>query len=98
MADLASDSPTIGDEPGVAAPGSPAPAELGSDRSRGVAALLCLFFGPLGVHRFYVGKAWTGLLIILTLGGFLGIWPIIDLIVIVLGRFRDKQRRRLRNW
>lgn len=98
MSDLVSDSPNTGDELGVAAPGSPAPAPSVSERSRGVAAILCLLLGPLGVHRFYVGKVWTGLLIILTVGGFLGIWPVIDLIVILLGRFRDKHRRRLRNW
>jgi len=54
--------------------------------------LLCFFLGTLGIHRFYVGKIWTGILMILTLGGFY-IWQLIDLIVIILGRFRDKQER-----
>lgn len=52
--------------------------------------LLCFFLGALGVHRFYVGKIGTGLLQLITLGG-LGIWTLIDFIIIVTGSFRDKQ-------
>ena len=51
--------------------------------------LLCLFLGALGVHRFYVGKIGTGILMLLTLGG-LGIWSLIDLIMIAVGSFKDK--------
>lgn len=51
--------------------------------------LLCFFLGGFGVHRFYVGKIGTGLLMLFTLGG-LGIWTIIDFIMIVVGSFRDK--------
>lgn len=53
------------------------------------ALLLCLFLGPLGVHRFYVGKIGTGILMLLTAGG-LGIWALIDLIMIIVGAFKDK--------
>jgi TM2 domain-containing membrane protein YozV len=52
--------------------------------------LLCFFFGVLGVHRFYVGKIGTGILQLLTIGG-LGIWALIDFIVIVTGSFKDKR-------
>ncbi len=31
-----------------------------SDKSSGLTILLCLFFGSLGAHRFYVGKYKTG--------------------------------------
>jgi|TARA_B110000438_G_scaffold301491_1_gene356511 TM2 domain-containing membrane protein YozV len=53
------------------------------------ALLLCLFLGAFGVHRFYVGKIGTGILMLLTFGG-LGIWALIDLIIIVVGSFKDK--------
>jgi TM2 domain-containing membrane protein YozV len=52
--------------------------------------LLCLFVGSLGVHRFYVGKIGTGILMLITLGG-LGIWTLIDFIMIAVGKFSDKQ-------
>ena len=68
-----------------------------SDRSRLAAALLCFFVGVLGVHRFYVGKVGTGVLQLVTFGG-LGIWSLVDLIVILVGTFRDKQERLLINW
>ena len=54
------------------------------------AALLCFFLGVLGVHRFYVGKIGTGILQLLTFGG-LGIWALIDLVLIIVGGFSDKQ-------
>jgi len=51
--------------------------------------LLCLFLGVLGVHRFYVGKIGTGIVQLLTLGG-LGIWALVDTVLIVCGKFKDK--------
>ena len=57
----------------------------------------CLFLGLIGVHRFYVGKIGTGILMVLTLGG-LGIWTLIDLILIAAGSFRDKEGRRVFLW
>ena len=63
---------------------------LTTDNTWLVALLLCLFVGFLGIHRFYVGKSGTGFLQIITLGG-LGIWVLIDLIMIVMGKFTDKE-------
>lgn len=68
-----------------------------SPNSRLVALLLCFFLGGLGIHRFYVGKVGTGVAMIFTLGG-LGIWALIDLIMIAVGSFRDKSNRLLLNW
>lgn len=57
--------------------------------------LLCLFLGQFGVHRFYAGKIWTGLLQMVTLGGF-GLWALYDLIMIILSKFEDKEGRVIR--
>ncbi|MGE4613987.1 MAG: TM2 domain-containing protein [Planctomycetota bacterium] len=52
------------------------------------AVLLCFFLGTFGVHRFYVGKVGTGLLMLVTFGG-MGIWTMVDFIMLVTGSFRD---------
>lgn len=51
--------------------------------------LLCIFLGFLGVHRFYAGKIGTGILMLITCGGC-GIWTLVDLIMIITGKFTDK--------
>lgn len=58
--------------------------------------LLCFFLGSFGVHRFYVGKIGTGILCLLTLG-CLGIWTLVDFIMIAIGSFKDKQGRPIKN-
>jgi TM2 domain-containing membrane protein YozV len=68
-----------------------------STKSRLVAALLCGFLGTFGVHRFYVGKIGTGILMLATFGGF-GIWYLFDLIMVVMGSFRDAEGRLVREW
>ena len=60
-----------------------------SPKSFVAALILVVLLGGLGVHRFYVGKPVTGILIILTFFGFFGIWPLIDLILIATGNFKD---------
>jgi TM2 domain-containing membrane protein YozV len=57
---------------------------------------LCLFLGGFGAHRFYTGKIKSGLLQLVTLGGC-GIWPLVDLIVILLGKFEDKSGVKIPN-
>ena len=68
-----------------------------SIKSRLVALLLCIFLGSLGVHRFYVGKAGTGIIWLLTLG-LLGIGTLVDLIMIIVGSFTDKSGAWVKNW
>lgn len=51
--------------------------------------LLCIFLGGLGGHRFYAGKIGTAILMIVTCGGC-GIWTLIDLVMIIMGKFTDK--------
>ena len=63
-------------------------------RSWLITLFLALFFGTFGLHRFYVGKIGTGILMLITLGG-LGIWWIIDVVFIVLGGFDDAEGRPL---
>ena len=67
-----------------------------SDKNFVAVLLLCFFLGVLGVHRFYVGKVGTGIIQLLTLGG-LGIWALIDLIMIAVGNFKDKQGLVIKN-
>ncbi|MFN7119126.1 MAG: TM2 domain-containing protein [Saprospiraceae bacterium] len=60
--------------------------KLADDRQL-VAILLTLFVGGLGIHRLYLGsKPVIILLYLVTLGGFFGIIPLIDLIRLILGQ------------
>lgn len=65
-----------------------------SNKSKVVALVLCFLLGLLGVHRFYVGKIGTGIIQLLT-GGGLGIWTLIDFVMILLGKFTDKNGNQL---
>lgn len=59
--------------------------------------LLCWFLGVFGVHRFYLNKIGTGVLMLLTFGG-LGIWYLIDLIFIAAGQFKDEYGQKIGYW
>ena len=60
----------------------------GTDKSGVVCLLLVIFLGWLGIHRLYAGKIGTGILWLLT-GGIFGIGVLIDLILIIVGKFTD---------
>jgi TM2 domain-containing membrane protein YozV len=64
------------------------PPVVGGKSSWQTTALLCVFLGSLGIHRFYSGHIVTGILQLLT-GGGCGIWLLIDLIMIFTDNFRD---------
>ena len=76
-----------------------------AEKSKTVAALLCFFLGSLGIHRFYLGKIGTGIhqIVLLILGsillvfgigaflyGILGLWVLIDFILILTGSLKAK--------
>lgn len=66
--------------------------EQRSPRNRVLALLLCVFFGIWGIHRFYVGKWFTGLIWFLTAGLF-GFGWIYDIVMLAIGRMRDDEGR-----
>lgn len=84
-----------------------------SPKSRTVAALFAFFLGQFGAHRFYAGKIGTavtmlvvalvGYATLIVLVGFafllaVGIWTLIDFIVILTGKFQDKDGLLISNW
>ncbi|MBR3925665.1 MAG: TM2 domain-containing protein [Akkermansia sp.] len=62
--------------------------------SRTATLLLSFFmiFGICGLHRFYAGKVFTGILQLITVG-FFGIWQVIDIVRIIFGAFSDSEGR-----
>lgn len=68
-----------------------------SNKSRVAAILLCLCFGWMGIHRFYIGRIGTGILMMLTVG-FFGLWTLIDLYWAITGQLRDGEGRRVFRW
>lgn len=65
-----------------------------NQKSTTIALILVIFFGLLGIHRFYVGKIGTGILYALT-GGLFGIGVIWDFICILRGTFVDARGNKL---
>ncbi|MEJ6008658.1 TM2 domain-containing protein [Novosphingobium aquae] len=70
--------------------------------STGVAYLLCLFLGPLGAHRFYLGATGTGIVMLILSLTFFGLiisgpWAFIDLFLIpgIISGKVDAMRQRL---
>lgn len=60
-----------------------------SDKDFRKTALLCIFLGLFGAHRFYVGKTSTAIIQFALLGGF-GIWTLMDLVKIISSNFEDE--------
>lgn len=54
--------------------------------------ILCILLGVFGIHRFYVGKVGTGIMMFLLMSCGIGeLWLLIDLLTIIFGNFTDKQ-------
>ena len=68
-----------------------------SDKILLPAVLLAMPLGLFGAHRFYLQRYGTAILQALTLGG-LGIWMLVDFILLVTGEFKDANGRKIRNW
>ena len=95
------------------APNSPALATGISPKSRTVAALFAFFLGQFGAHRFYSNKIGTAVIMLvvalvgwatlIVLVGFaflavVGIWNLIDFIMILAGKFKDKDGLLITTW
>ncbi|MCE3008699.1 MAG: TM2 domain-containing protein [Bacteroidetes bacterium] len=55
------------------------------------AIILAGFGGQVGLHRYYLGYTWQGVVQTATLGGF-GVWALIDLYRIANGTLKPKGR------
>ena len=69
----------------TAVPTAAAPAAPQTDRNKYVAALIAFLFGPLGIHRFYLGRIGTGVLMLILSVSVIGLalsvpWALIDMV------------------
>jgi TM2 domain-containing membrane protein YozV len=58
-------------------------------KSKTTTLIISLLLGELGIDRFYLGYTGLGILKLLTVGGC-GIWYIIDIILILTDKMKDK--------
>ena len=85
-----------------------------SPRSRLTTVLLTFFLGIFGVHRFYIGKTKTAIVMLILSVLYLvtvrfwgimfislavvGLWALIDFIFAVSGIMKDREGKRIKNW
>ena len=85
-----------------------------SSRSRLVTVLSTLFLGIFGVHRFYIGKTRTAIVmlilsilylvtvrfwgIVIIFLAVVGLWAFIDLIFAVSGIMKDRDGKLIKDW
>ena len=82
--------------PGTAMPGSAA--TITNDRNKYIAALLAFFIGTLGIHRFYLGRTGSGIVMLVLSCTLIGLvatvpWAFIDMIRYLVMSDRDFARR-----
>ena len=65
------------------------PAAAAEGKSQIIALVLAALVGGIGIHRFYLGYTWQGVVQLLT-GGGCGIWALIDFIRIIIGDLGPK--------
>jgi TM2 domain-containing membrane protein YozV len=77
---------------------TPAPAaaepELDNDRNKYIAAIIAFFLGPLGIHRFYLGRTGSGIVMLVLTCTLVGLlisapWAFIDMIRYLLMSDRE---------
>lgn len=68
-----------------------------SQYSRAIALIFVLLLGLVGAHRFYVGRTGSALAMLFTLGG-LGIWWLIDVVIVASGQLKDYEGKSVREW
>ena len=66
-----------------------------SDKDWLATLLISFFVGWFGIDRFYLGYTALGILKLITFGGC-GIWYLVDLILIAMGKLDDSEHRPLR--
>lgn len=77
------------------APNQPGgPLNAAPQKSWTTTLIFSIVLGTLGVHRFYTGHTLIGILQLITCGGG-GIWTLVDIVMIVTGKFTDSQGRPL---
>lgn len=69
-------------------------AHMQNKRSYLLTLQLSILFGYLGFDRFYLGKIGTGILKLVTLGGF-GIWYLIDIFLLLYNKQTDSENQPL---
>lgn len=62
---------------------------MGGEKSQLIAVILCALIGAAGIHRFYMGYIWQGVVQLLTMGGC-GVWVLIDFIRLLMGSLEPK--------
>ncbi len=62
--------------------------QINSEKDWMVTLILAILVGGIGIDRFYSGSILLGVLKLFTLGG-LGLWWLIDLIMLVTGNYKD---------